>query len=89
MRRLRTALHLALALAAGCDAAPESIAEGEMPADAIRVKRAEIIDRNGFEKPIVAASLMIPVGWSTEGGVVWQQNTSGCGRNTPHFAWRA
>lgn len=59
------------------------------PSPAIRVQPAEILDRSGFEKPLVAATVMMPVGWKAEGGVSWQQNTSGCGRNTPHFAWRA
>ena len=30
--------------------------------DALRVQRVEIIDRKGFEKPMVAATIMVPAG---------------------------
>jgi hypothetical protein len=35
----------------------------------LRLKRAEIIDRHGFEKPLPAMSVLIPVGWTFEGEV--------------------
>jgi len=61
----------------------------EMPAGAVRVQPAQIIDPNGFGRPMIAATMMTPVGWKTQGGIVWQQNTSGCGPNAPHFYWTA
>jgi hypothetical protein len=37
----------------------------------LRVQRAEIMDRQGFEKPMVAFTLLVPAGWRSEGGVQW------------------
>ncbi len=50
----------------------------QLPAGAVRVQKVQLIDRNGFEKPIVASTLLIPAGWSHQGGVMWGQNAS-CG----------
>lgn len=49
-----------------------------LPQGAYRVKRVDIVDRNGFEKPMTAFTMMIPADWQGEGGVVWGQN-AGCG----------
>lgn len=38
----------------------------------LRVQRAEIIDRQGFDKPLVAATVFVPAGWRTQGTVVWK-----------------
>jgi len=35
----------------------------------LRLKRAEVIDRHGFEKPLPAMSVLIPAGWSFDGEV--------------------
>lgn len=67
-------------------AAPARI---ELPPGAVRVQRSQIMDRNGFAQPMVAATMLTPVGWKTEGGIVWAQNMSGCGPNTPHINWTA
>lgn len=64
-------------------------ASAAMPPGAIRVQKADIIDQTGFGRPMVAATTMIPVGWQAQGGVLWIENVSGCGKKTPHFAWRA
>ncbi|MEM9618105.1 MAG: hypothetical protein AAF936_09110 [Pseudomonadota bacterium] len=64
-------------------------ARTELPAGAVRVQSSKIMDRNGFAQPMVAATMLIPVGWKTEGGIVWAQNMSGCGPNTPHVNWTA
>ena len=60
-----------------------------LPADAVRVQSVRIMDRNGFGQPMVAATMMVPVGWKTEGGIVWSQNMSGCGPSVPHINWMA
>ena len=44
-----------------------------LPANALRVQRIDIIDRNGFEQPMPASSGLIPVGWQAQGGVQWGQ----------------
>jgi len=50
------------------------------PAGALRVQRAEIIDSKGFEKPMLAGTLMVPAGWKHQGEVRWRTNASRCGR---------
>ncbi len=47
-------------------------------AGVVRVSNANIIDRTGFEKPIVAASMFVPVGWPTQSEVLWNMNLD-CG----------
>lgn len=55
---------------------------GVLPAGSIRVQRADVMDRNGFEKPMVATTVLIPVGWKAQGGIVWNaQETCGAGYN--------
>jgi len=57
------------------------------PEGAYRLQRVEIMDRQGFEQPMVAATAFIPVGWKTQGGVVWTpQAACGLGFN---FNWQA
>lgn len=52
--------------------------KGELPPGAVRVQRVEIMDRNGFEKPMVASTVLIPAGWSHEGGIVWGGGDPNC-----------
>lgn len=53
-------------------------AQKPLPPGAWRVKRTVLMDRNGFEKPLPAMTMLIPADWSGDGGVVWGQNTA-CG----------
>lgn len=53
------------------------------------MQQVKIIDRNGFEQPMVAYIKEVPAGWRTEGGVNWQFNNAGCGKTTPSLEWRA
>lgn len=62
---------LLLAAALSLTATPSSAAT-DPPAGALRVQRAEIIDRQGFEKPLVAAVMMVPAGWRQQGTVDWK-----------------
>ncbi len=43
----------------------------ELPAGTLRVQVLEIIDKQGFEKPMLAATMMLPAGWQNEGAIVW------------------
>ncbi len=53
-----------------------------LPRDTIRLRPAQIIDRQGFERPMVASTVLIPVGWRARGGVVWNlHNHCGNGYN--------
>jgi len=38
----------------------------------LHVQRVEFIDRQGFEKPMLAATMMVPAGWRTQSAVQWQ-----------------
>lgn len=59
------------------------------PAGAFHMQQVAITDPSGFGQPMTAATLLIPVGWKPHGGIVWQINNRGCGRNGTHFAWAA
>lgn len=48
-----------------------ALAVAQTPPGVLHVQRAEVIDRQGFEKPMVAATMMVPAGWRTQGDVVW------------------
>lgn len=62
---------------------------GQLPDGAYRVQRARIVDPNGFGRPMTAYTVLVPAGWSTSGGIVWQVNQQGCGKGGTHIAWRA
>ncbi len=47
---------------------------------ALRVREVQIIDRNGFERPIPAAHMLLPHDWQVQGGVMWSPN-SPCGQS--------
>lgn len=59
-----------------------------LPAGALRVQPAQILDRHGFEKPLVAATMLVPVGWKGEGGVEWNPMDQ-CGGEGYRFNWKA
>ena len=42
-----------------------------LPAGAIHVEPAVIVDATGFEAPMAASTLFLPRGWQTQGGVLW------------------
>jgi len=56
--------------------------------DAFRVQRVEVIDRQGFERPVRAASLMMPAGWRVQSGIVWPRQRE-CGVAVPLPALQA
>lgn len=53
----------------------------------LRFEPAVIVDATGFEKPMGAASLFIPHGWRTQGGVFWARDYM-C-TNGYNFLWSA
>ncbi|ODU72362.1 MAG: hypothetical protein ABT05_00305 [Lautropia sp. SCN 66-9] len=55
-----------------CHAAAQAAAAAQASATALRVQRIEIIDRQGFDKPLVAATIMVPAGWQHRGDVQWK-----------------
>jgi len=44
-----------------------------LPPGALRAQMVEIMDTNGFERPLPAAFGFIPVGWRAQGGIQWGQ----------------
>jgi hypothetical protein len=58
--------------AAGTQGAPvQSGAAPGLPQGTVMMQKAEIVDASGFAQPMVAATLLVPAGWRTEGGIVW------------------
>lgn len=76
------AATLVLLLASTCAAQPRGL-----PAGAIHVDRGYILDPTGFEAPMAAATLFLPRGWQTQGGVFWA-NEHMC-TNGYNFLWSA
>ena len=69
-------LHRALGCALGCALAAllgtaPAAAAPPLPDGALRVQRVDFIDRQGFDKPLVAATIMVPAGWQQEATVEW------------------
>lgn len=58
-----------------------------LPPGSLHVKPVQIIDPNGFARPMVAATVLIPVNWQARGGVVWNIRP-GCGGGY-NFNWGA
>jgi hypothetical protein len=50
----------------------EVFAGGAQGAGSVAMTRVDIIDHNGFERPMVSGTLLVPRGWSTRGGVQWK-----------------
>ena len=78
-------IGLLAALAAGPGLAAQA---RPLPAGTLRVQPAQIIDRHGFEKPLVAATILVPLGWKGEGGVEWNPLDQ-CGGEGYRFNWKA
>lgn len=83
---MRLLLPAVIVLGAHGLALPSLDAQQQAPA-ALRVSRQEIMDRNGFEKPLVAYTLFVPSGWRGEGGVEYSMNDP-CGL-VSKLRWRA
>ncbi len=56
--------------------------------DTSRMQQVQIIDRNGFAQPMVAADVQVPAGWQTVGGVSWNDATN-CIANQLQIGWSA
>ncbi len=89
---MRTGYGAAIAFAAvvaaysGSHAQPQVRSGGSLPPGVFRVEVAEIIDQSGFGRPMVAARVLVPSGWRTQGGVQWA--TRPC-QEPATFAWTA
>lgn len=68
---------VALAAALTLAALPSWAASNAAP---LRVQPAEIMDRQGFERPMRAVTVMLPVGFHHAGEVAWRTAAGGCQR---------
>jgi hypothetical protein len=61
-----------------------------LPDGVYRLQKAQILDQQGFGRPMTAVTMLVPAGWTSSGGVVWQPNRGApCGKNGTRFEWRA
>lgn len=51
------------------DKSPNGLVKGK---DYVVLKRVRIIDKMGFDRPVEAASILVPDGWKVEGGIRWK-----------------
>ncbi|MGE0314015.1 MAG: hypothetical protein AB7P21_20590 [Lautropia sp.] len=58
-----------------------------LPPGTVQVQRVAIPDPGGFDRPMIAASILLPVGWRAEGGVVWDPRNLCSGGYA--FRWQA
>ena len=42
-----------------------------LPQGVYAMQKAQVVDQAGFAQPLVAATLLVPYGWRTEGGIIW------------------
>lgn len=69
------------------DSSPPRAIDARSSSSYLRFDRGVIVDATGFAQPIAAASLFIPHGWRTEGGIVWGSQFM-C-TNGYNFEWSA
>lgn len=85
MQILTVALLLVACTPGGSGILGVAAAAGTNPASGtLHVQSVEIMDRQGFEHPMPAATALVPVGWRTEGGIVW--NLGGCVPRTTNWS---
>lgn len=73
--------------AAGLRRQAASIAAASGPA-AAGLQPVEITDTTGFGAPLTAATISVPRGWMSQGGVEWNRGVE-CAGNTHAFNWTA
>ncbi len=54
-------------------------AQDRLPPGSLRAQLAQIVDRQGFERPMPAVTLLVPAGWKVQSEVAWARGPS-CGR---------
>lgn len=85
---LRT-VSFAAVLAAGCFAAAATLPSSASAAPGgQRFRMVDIIDPNGFGKPMPALRGLVPADWQPQGGVVWNPRPQ-CGADGIQIRWMA
>lgn len=73
MRALLVATTMALAMAGS------GFAQDRLPPGSLRAQIANIVDRQGFERPMTAGTMLVPAGWQVQAEVAWARGLA-CGR---------
>ncbi|KAA5605168.1 hypothetical protein F1188_12890 [Roseospira marina] len=55
---------------------------------ALHVRPVPVMDTQGFGRPLVAYTVMVPVQWQEQGGVQWDP-ANACNRSGYNFSWKA
>jgi len=66
---------------------PVTPSAGQRRGNVVRLEPQIIVDATGFAQPMAAASIFVPHGWKTEGGVYWARDFM-C-TNGYNFLWTA
>ncbi|MQX38228.1 hypothetical protein [Roseospira navarrensis] len=77
-----------LALVCGLVAAGSGPAVAQTAPPLVHVRPVEVIDRQGFDRPLTAYTLMVPTHWQATGGVQWDPSNA-CNRSGYNFSWKA
>lgn len=83
--KTKTVLAAMLAVAA---AATLARAEPEGAPAALRLMPVEVMDIEGFDRPLAAYTAMVPTGWRTVGGIRWERQNP-CNSGGYSIAWQA
>lgn len=70
------------------DKTTQAAQPASLPAGAVEMTLASIMDTQGFGQTMIAAKVLIPKGWKTQGGVAWNTSKPGCGAPAV-FGWSA
>ncbi len=50
---------------------PAAMPAGQLPPGALHVRQATLVDRVGFQQPVEAMHMLVPVGWQDQGEIRW------------------
>lgn len=67
---------------------PAARQAGRGAAPTTTLRTVDVVDRTGFDQPMIAARASVPADWRVEGGVNWDAS-SDCATNQMKFQWRA
>lgn len=62
--------------AATCLLIANALGAAATPSETLLLKRVSIMDTQGFERPLPAATTVLPANWTERGGVVWRMHGS-------------
>jgi hypothetical protein len=66
-----------------------SVHAAPAPAPYLRLKKVQVVDKHGFEKPMPALSVLVPIDWSFDGEVRFAQQPGGSPADMVKITFRA